>query len=49
MTLDEEIAIVNKYSDKILELIKHAEEFTTSDVQNGADTIVKLIILELQE
>lgn len=49
MTRQEEMTIVIKHAEKILELIDTAESMTRSDVQGGADAIVLRIIHELKK
>jgi len=40
---------VMKYSDTILEIIDHQEEFTRGDLQGGIEAVVMTILIDTQK
>ena len=39
---------VMKYSDKILEIVEHEDDFTTSDFQGAIEAVVMQIISDIE-
>jgi hypothetical protein len=46
MISEEKIRLVTKYSNDILEVIEHLDEFTQSDLQGALEAIVLTILNE---
>lgn len=44
MFTPEQVLKISQYSDRIIDLVAHANEMTTSDLQGAADAIVMNIL-----